>query len=112
MLGKMNKKATIVRFVSIKDEEGFTEEAEEIVAEIRCYKEGRHGSEHWANLASFSNATDLFQFRKIPGVEITTEMFIIFEGDKFNILSVEDVKGKGMYIEVLAEKVNSSYGKM
>ena len=112
MLGKMNKKATIVKHISCSDEEGFASELEETIAEIRCYKEGRHGSEHWANLAAFSNATDLFQFRKIPGVEITEEMFIYFEGVKYDILSVENIKGRGMYLEILARKSEPSNGKM
>ena len=111
MLGSMNKKAKIVRHASLKDSEGFTTEVEETIAEIRCYTEGRHGSERWANLAAFSEATDLFRFRRIPNVKITEEMFIIFEDEKYDILSVENIKGRGMYIEVLARVHRSSNGK-
>lgn len=56
----------------------------------------------------FSEATDLFRFRTIPGVRVTTDCFILCDGDRFDITSVEDVKGKGMYIEVLAKKVTPS----
>ena len=112
MLGSMNKKAKIVRHVSSKDSEGFATEVEETIAEIRCYKEGRHGSERWANLAAFSEATDLFRFRKIPNVKITEEMFIVFEEETYDILSVENIKGRGMYIEVLARVHRSSNGKV
>lgn len=112
MLGSMNKKAKIVRHASSKDSEGFATEIEEIIAEIRCYKEGRHGSERWANLAAFSEATDLFRFRKIPNVKITEEMFIVFEEETYDILSVENIKGRGMYIEVLARVHRSSNGKV
>ena len=103
--GKMNGFAEIVRTAVTKDAEGFGAVTEEVVANIRCYREGRHGSQRWANLAAFSEATDLFRFRKIPGVIIGTDLIIIYNGERFEIVSVEDVKGRGMYIEVLARKV-------
>ena len=112
MLGSMNKKAKIIRVINSKDTEGFSIETEEVIAEIRCYKEGRHGSERWANLASFSEATDSFRFRKIPGVKVTEELFIIFEEEKYDILSVENIRGRGIYLEVLAKVHRSSNGKV
>ena len=112
MLGSMNKKAKIIRVINSKDSESFSIETEEVIAEIRCYKEGRHGSERWANLASFSEATDLFRFRKIPGVKVTEEFFIIFEEEKYDILSVENIRGRGIYLEVLAKVHRSSNGKV
>ena len=111
MLGSMNKKAKIIRLVSSKDDEGFTTEIEELIADIRCYKEGRHGSERWANLAVFSEATDLFRFRKVPNAKITEEMFIVYDNERYDILSVENIKGRGMYLEVLAKVHRSSNGK-
>ena len=111
MLGSMNKKAKIVKLVPLKDDEGFTSQVEETIADIRCYKEGRHGSERWANLAAFSEATDLFRFRRVPNTKITEEMFIVFENERYDILSVENIRGRGMYIEVLARVHRSSNGK-
>ena len=74
------------------------------------FVEGRHGSERWANLAAFSEATELFRFRKIPNVNVTTKQYIVFEGSEYDILSVENVKGRSMYIEVLAKKTVASNG--
>ena len=111
-VGRMNKKAKIMQVIHVKDEEGFTNEVERLIAEIRCEKEGRHGSERWANLAVFSEATDIFRFRAIPGVKVTEEMFIVYEERHFDILSVEDIKGRNMYLEVQAKEVKSSNGKM
>ena len=79
-----------------------------MVASVRAYQEGRHGSEKWANRAAFSEATDLFRFRCIPGMKITTAMVIRCGDTRFNITSVEDVKGRGMYLEVLAKEVTAS----
>ena len=109
--GKMNRIAEVIAIETQKNSEGFSETRETTLASVRVYREGRHGSERWANLASFSEATDLFRFRAIPNVQVTTEHFLVCDGDRFNVLSVEDVKGRGMYIEVLARKVVSSRGK-
>ena len=103
--GKMNTFIDIVERITIKDAEGFKTEAENIVTSVRAYREGRHGNEKWANRASFSEATDLFRFRCIPGTTITTSMVIIQSDKRFEITSVEDVKGRGMYLEVLAKEV-------
>ncbi|MEN6635757.1 MAG: head-tail adaptor protein, partial [Clostridiaceae bacterium] len=62
-------------------------------------------SQKWVNRAAFSEATDLFRFRVIPGLTVTTVQVILCGDDRFEITSVEDVKGRGMYIEVLAKKV-------
>jgi len=109
--GKMNGFADIKEVTKTKDSEGFATTSETVIASIRVYREGRHGSERWANLATFSEATDLFRFRAIPGVEVTTEHFIECDGERFDITSVENVKGRGMYTEILAKKVVSSIGK-
>jgi len=109
--GKMNGFADIIVTKRIKDSEGFTATVDEILASIRVYREGRHGSQRWANLSAFSEATDLFRFRTIPGVEITTDCIIVCDGGRYEITSVEDVKGRGMYIEVLAKKVVATVGK-
>lgn len=106
--GKMNTFIDIVERVTIKDSEGFSTEVDNILASIKAYREGRHGTEKWANRAAFSEATDLFRFRCLPGITVTTTMAIVCENARFEITSVEDVKGRGMYIEVLAKEVKPS----
>lgn len=104
----MNTFIDIIEKVTINDSEGFSTEIDNIVATIRAYREGRHGTEMWANRATFSEAIDLFRFRCIPGVTITTAMLIVCDDGRFEITSVEDVKGRGMYTEVLAKEVKPS----
>lgn len=108
--GKMNTFIDIVVTRKTKDSEGFTSTQDVVLASVRAYREGRHGSERWANLAAFSEATDLFRFRVIPELTVTTSMFLVCEDGRFDVTSVEDVKGRGMYIEVLAKKVVASKG--
>jgi len=106
--GKMSVFIKIVEKVILKDDEGFSSETDVILASVRAYKERRRGTEIWANRTTFSTATDLFRFRCIPGVAVTTDLSILTANSRFEILSVEDVKNRKMYIEVLAREVKPS----
>lgn len=106
--GKMNTFIDLIEKRPLRDSEGFSTETDVILASVRAYREGRHGNEKWANRAQFSEATDLFRFRCIPGVTVTTAMVIACDNERFEITSVEDVKGRRMYIEALAKEVKSS----
>ena len=105
--GKMNVRISIAVETIAKDAEGFATKTDNVLASLYAYREGRHGSQKWVNRAAFSEATDLFRFRVIPGLTVSTAHVIVCDEDRFEITSVEDVKGRGMYIEVLAKKVTS-----
>lgn len=109
-LGKMRTNIEIFEVISIKDPEGFATKEEQLLTYIRAYKENRHGSEAWKNRASFSEASSLFRFRKPKGFEVTTDLIIRCNDESYNILSVGDIKERGMYVEVLAEKITGSKG--
>lgn len=100
-------KITIKRVQTVKDSAGFTTRQETELATVSAYREGRHGSERWANLASFSDATDLFVFRR-TAAEITPSDVIVDHGERFDILSVELIHGRGIYVEALAKKVEAT----
>lgn len=106
----MNTFIDIVSAGTAKDEDGFAISGDSVLASVRAYREGRHGTQVWANRAAFSEATDLFRFRVIPGLTVTTDHTIVCDDGRFNIVSVEDVKGRGMYIEVLAKQVEATRG--
>lgn len=111
-LGKMNAFIDIVETALTKDSDGFKTPSDNIIASVRAYHEERHGTRLWANRAAFSTATCMFRFRRIPRVEVTTKMQILCGGKRYKILSVEDVRGRGMYIEVLADRLEASkHGK-
>ena len=109
--GVMNGFADIIEVRHVKDSEGFSSTVNEVLASVRIYREGRHGSQRWANLAAFSEATDLFRFRCIPDLTVTTDHVIVCGGNRYDIVSVEDVKGRGMYVEVLAKRSEATNGK-
>ncbi len=103
--GRMNTLISIAREVVTKDAEGFATKIDQILVAAFAYREGRHGSQKWVNRAAFSEVTDLFRFRVIPGLNVNTAHVILSGDDRFEITSVEDVKGRGIYLEVLAKKV-------
>lgn len=100
--GKMTGTLKIIEKVYSTDSEGFKNTTENVVVEVKCYREQRHGSLKWANYASFSQATDLFRFRKIPNVTVTTDYVFECDGIRFKPISVETSK---LYVEVLAKRV-------
>lgn len=106
--GKLNTQISIISTQPMKDAEGFVTKGDTILANVRAYKENKHGSERWANMSAFSEATALFRFRKIPDIMVDTTLEIIDADGRYNIVNAEDVRGRGMYIEVLAEKIEGS----
>ena len=105
--GKMNAFIDIVEQRKVMDDDGFSSMQDVTIASVQAYREGRHGSERWANMAAFS---DLFRFRVIPGLTVTTAMTLVCGGERFQITSVENVRGRGLYLEVMAKAVNPSSG--
>lgn len=103
----MSARISIAEEMVTMDAEGFATKTDNVLTSIRAYREGRHGSQKWVNRAAFSEATDLFQFRVIPSLTVTTAYVILCGDERFEITSVEDVKGRGMYIEVLVKKVTA-----
>ncbi len=106
----MREHIDIAETVQTADGAGFVTSADNIVASVRAYREERSGTILWANRAAFSDATCLFRFRVIPGVTVTTHHIIICGGERYRITSAEDVRGRGMYVEILAELIRPSKG--
>ena len=109
-LGSMTQFIDIGEVINEKDSEGFAVPVDIVRASVRAYKEDRRGTESWRNRALFTNANALFRFRVIPGLPITTSMWITCGGDRYDIKHVEDLRNRQMYIEVLAEKYEPSKG--
>lgn len=106
--GKLNTFIDIISTSPMKDSEGFAVVQDTVVTGVRAYMEQRHGNEAWKNRATFSSATALFRFRKIPELQITNQHIIMCSDGRYEIKSNEDVRKRGMYVEVLCEKVEAS----
>jgi hypothetical protein len=57
-------------------------------------------------MAQGEDVNALFRIRVIPGVLLTTRHFIIADGKRYNIYSVENVRMKSMYLEILAVSID------
>ena len=109
--GKLNTPISIISIEPIKDAEGFVTRGDRVLATVRAYKEVRNTTARWERIignAAFANVMVMFQFRKIPGVDVTISHFISDGSGRYNIVSVEDVRGRGMYVICLAEKREGS----
>ncbi|MGC8718398.1 MAG: phage head closure protein [Thermodesulforhabdaceae bacterium] len=100
--GKMNNFIEIISTGPIKDSDGFVSNGDSVIANVRAYFEQKNSTERWLNMAQKSEVDALFRIRCIPGIELTNRHVIICNGVRYNIFSVENVKGKRMYLEILA----------
>jgi head-tail adaptor len=114
--GKMNQFIEIVTALPTKDAEGFAISAggpggsDTVLANVQAYFEPKNSTEKWQNNAVFAEASALFRFRAIPGLKIETSYIIICGGERYDIISAEDIKGRGMYVEVIAKAQKPSAG--
>lgn len=99
--GKINTPIYILSLTHGKDKDGFAVTSENVLACVRAYKEDKNSTEKWSNRAVLKDASALFRFRFIPGVQITTDMVIDCCDGRYNITSVENVRGRNMYYEVI-----------
>ncbi len=103
----MQSQIELISTAPVKDSEGFVSTGDTVVANVRAYFEPKNSTEKWRNNAAFAEASALFRFRVILGVVIDTTMFIICGGVRYNIISVENVRNRGMYLEVITKAVSS-----
>lgn len=106
--GKMNSFIEIISTTPTKDSEGFATHGDTTIANVRAYFEPKNSTEKWRNNAVFAEANALFRFRAIPGLAIETSYIIVHKGKRYNILFAEDVRGRGMYLEIIAKAVDGS----
>ena len=100
--GKMSSFIDIISAEPVKDADSFVNHGDAVLASVRAYFEQKNSTEKWRNMSQSSEVNALFRLRAIPGFELTNRHVITCEGKRYNIFSVENVKGRGMYLEVLA----------
>ena len=103
-LGRLDTPITFTIMQKVKDEEGFISVKPHPIACVRAYKEDKNTSEKWVNKALLEDVTTLFQIRYIPNIRITTDMQIECFDGTYDIKSVENIKGRNMYLQILAKK--------
>ncbi len=106
--GRMNTFIEIISTTPTKDAEGFAATGDTVLANVRAYFEPKNATEKWRGNAAFSEATALFRFRAIPGVVVDSTLYILCNADRYRVISAENVRGRGMYIEALCARVDGS----
>jgi len=104
--GKMNTKINIISTEPVKDIEGFVTTGDNIVASVKAYFEQKNSTEKWLNLSQNNSVNALFRLRHISNIEITNKHIIVCDGKRYDIYSMENVKNKGMYLEILGVSVD------
>ncbi len=104
-IGKLNTRVDIISTESEKDSDGFVTNGDTVIASVRAYFEQKNSTERWRNMSQSGEVNAFFRIRCIPGVELNTRHAIICDGKRYNIYSVENVRNRGMYLEVLAQSV-------
>lgn len=97
----MTKKIKIFTPSFIKDKDAFSERSLVLIKEVYAYQEDKNTTERWANNTILEDATCMFTFRYIDG--ITNEIIIECENRKYFAISVENVRHKNRYIQVVAK---------
>ena len=96
-----------IKIISVKwdkDEDGFRTAEETTVACVHAKKEDKNVTERWRNRTVLQDAVCIFTLRRIPDIEITSDMFIDCNAVRYNILSVENVRQRNMYIQCICGK--------
>lgn len=109
--GKMTAFIDILEKVTTKDAAGFANSSYNTVASVRAYREERNTSAKWERIiggAVFANVSVMYRFRTVPNLTVTAKHFVSEGGNIYNIVNAEDVRGRGMYVEVLAETAEGS----
>lgn len=105
-IGKLNTFINIISTEPVKDPDGFVTNGDTVIASVRSYFEQKNSTEKWRNMSQLGEVNALFRVRCIPGVELNTRHVIICDGRRYNIYSVENIRNRGMYLEILAQSVS------
>ncbi len=101
-IGDLNTPIQILRLRFGRDRDGFPTESDELIACVRARAETRNATERWSSRAVLREASAVFTFRRIPHIEITTDMAIVCGADRYNIVSVENIRGRNLFTQVVA----------
>ena len=101
-ISELNTPIQILRLRIGRDRDGFPTESDELIACVRARAETRSASEKWSSRAVLRETSALFTFRHIPHIDITTDMVIVCGAERYNIVSVENVRGRNLYTQVAA----------
>ena len=102
-ISELNKRINIVRNDVVVNENGVEEEREILVTTIWAKAQNMSGTEVFKANTDYSKTTTRFiiRYRK----DITTEDYIIFNNNKFNILYINNYNYSNEFLEIIGELI-------
>jgi SPP1 family predicted phage head-tail adaptor len=103
-IARLNRRITLQRRESVKDDEGIVTEGWADVAAVWAAVEPLRGREYFTAAAVNQENTVRFRMRYRPGV--TSEMRVLYDGRIYDINSVIDVNESHQEIQLMCEEVS------
>lgn len=107
-LGKFSSEVSILKKNRTQDDEGFTTMTLDAVETVRCYHENRQGSTRLIDQTTYTEVTDLFQIKKPTEYKLSRGYLLECDGEYFEILSIERIKGYNLYLQILARCIEGA----
>jgi SPP1 family predicted phage head-tail adaptor len=104
--GELDKRITFQRLTTTTNENGFEVEILEEFKTVWAAVTNLHGREYFEAAAVQAENTVKFTIRYLEG--INPSMKILFEGKKYNITAIDNIKYKNRFIEIKAQEVDQS----
>ena len=102
--GNFDKRIKIVRYELQKDADGFEQKVEIVVLMTWAQVTNTSGTEILRSNSDFSEVKTRFLMRT-PKLELDKDMVIIFDGNTYNIVYINDYGYDKRYTEIMAELV-------
>ncbi|APM39854.1 phage head closure protein [Clostridium kluyveri] len=103
---ELRHKITLQKLTTSTNENGFEEEVWEDYLAVWASVSNLYGREYFGAAAVQAEKTVKFAIRYLAG--ISSDMRILFEGIKYNITSIDNIKYRNRYMEIKALEVESS----
>lgn len=102
-IGDLRHRITLQKYNETTDDEGFSTQEWQDIATVWASVENLFGREYWQAAAIQAENTVKFiiRYRK----DVTTDMRIQFQGQQYEIISIDNIKYKNEYIEIKAKEV-------
>lgn len=105
-IGKMRHRITLLSITALINENGFESEMTEEYKTLWAEVSNLHGKEYFAAKAVQAENLLKFTIRFQEGIDQT--MQILFNGKRYNITAIDNIKYKNRYMEILASEVNTN----
>lgn len=104
--GELDKRITFQRLTTKTNENGFEVETLEDFKTVWAKVSNLHGREYFEAAAVQRENTVKFTIRYLP--DVNPSMKILFQGRKYNITSIDNIKYQNRYMEIKAQEVDKS----